>query len=170
MQNWSLIDWFSVLSFAIGLIVLIKDFIIPFYGLYFLPSKRFKLSGNWHSSWEPKAINQPQWIEEKVIISVNRWGTVAIKNFDNNDGYNYTCKGLAIRQDGHSYIYGSWHSNNDNKRGKFILMVFPTGIMIGNFLGPSNDEIMASGGWVLAKNNDSLEKAKHIFVYGHVAS
>jgi hypothetical protein len=128
----------------------------------------FKLTGNWSSSWEPKAINEPNWVDETITIKKGKFGKVILRNENNDEGYSFTCIGKIYKTDNCKFLYGHWYSNSteDDKKGRFLLTLNPRGYMIGNFFGPNTQGVMMTGGWVLGKNLYHLETGKLLYGKG----
>jgi len=162
---------FAVLGAVATLAAIYKDIVSPIINAYLIRKSKFDIKGVWKSSWEPKAVGEPRWISEEVTISQSLLGRVTITNNDNLLGYQFKCRGIFKKKGDNRYLMGTWDSNDtgDNKSGLFLLMVLPTGILIGIFMGPNTQSVQSAGGWVLGKKHSHIESAKIQFTKGYLS-
>lgn len=123
--------------------------------------KRPAFSGEWLSTWEPKSPGRPQWVTEKMTITV-KFGLLHFKNHDNSGGYSY--EGTAQLVKGR-HLIGKWKSLKPGaySSGAFLLTIAPQGnYLFGQIVGPNDESIMAAGRFVLGRTVEDIEDGKRM--------
>lgn len=154
--------------------IIFEPLIRPLYGAflgavlsYYLPRviawnklrKRPGFSGEWQSTWEPKSIEKPEWVSEKMVVK-RQFDAIQMTNFDNSFGYNYACEGKLVKG---KHLTGKWYSTNDTAHadGAFILTITPQGnCMYGQIVGPNDEGDVNAGKFILGKTEKDIEFGK----------
>ena len=118
------------------------------------------LLGVWYSTWQPTAVQDWDWVTEKVEIKRSlTWG-IRIQNKDNSKQFRWAGKARLIDN---TYLVGEWKSLNpgSNAEGVFALTFTTDGdSLIGYFLTRDLDRHKYSSGFILGRNELGMKAAK----------
>lgn len=135
--------------------------LLPSVTLWWQYKRRQELLGAWKSNYQ--GIDEPEgiWVAEDIFVDVS-WGKFRFKNSKSSHKYNYTAKGRVTQK---VFLVGEWESIRPgaNAYGAFMLTISAQGdCMYGYWVGPDKTGARRYGRWVLARNEDGIDKAKRL--------
>lgn len=134
---------------------------LPFIFHWWKYNRRPELLGDWKSAYQGIDEIAGTWVSENVHVDVAK-GKFRLKNSSSSHGYNYTAWGNAVAK---THLVGDWESIRPgaNAYGAFILTISPQGdSMYGYWVGPDKTQARRYGRWVLARDDEGLEKTKNL--------
>lgn len=148
-----------LIQFLWALIGALLSLLIPDILFWLKHNHRNGLLGKWYSEYQGFEQKKGIWITEVVEISIS-FGKLHFKNMNNSSKFKYTGEGILTKE---IYITGKWESIQPGSSdvGIFMLTVSPRGDSIyGYWIGPDKVGARRIGCWVLAREQEGINKAK----------
>lgn len=149
--------------FALSMAVL--GAILSYVVQVFFRSRRYRklgvLFGPWISAYQTLDTGERNWVGEAVQIDLHD-GQIRVTNSNNSRNYSYVATTDLV---GNRYLHGEWLSGRgkDADHGVLVLKISKDhDIIYGYWTGPNVTESTQFVGWVLAKVEPDIERAREV--------